>query len=193
MFRLGRTIDVMYSALSTIHLPDKTLRLTLTMSRITSSIYLLTDHIIWLSKIGLVNVDSHKWSTTSNKYWLYSITWNLIRDLYEIQHILNNSSHCFVYRRPDQDFRSNQLPTEVLTFLLWIRKNKSVSVDTLKNVCDLLIPLNNLGYLKYSPITIGCLGMVSSFLSMLQIYDFTYRLTPSWINLIVPTLKRIYY
>ncbi|KAG4077060.1 hypothetical protein HA402_016047 [Bradysia odoriphaga] len=49
LLRFGKCADVLYASLKTIHNPDVTLRLTLTLSKISQAIFLFADHIIWLS------------------------------------------------------------------------------------------------------------------------------------------------
>jgi len=189
VLRLGRCLDVMHSALQTIHLPDSTLRTTLTLSRIASSLYLLCDHILWFGRIGLINVDKNDWSNWSNKFWLYSITMNLVRDFYEIFNLLkiSNSSNLAQKHYYGHSSRINVMPshtpvtyeTSFIRTVEWIIRNKNVCTDTLKNFCDFWIPMTSLGHTKLSPSTIGFLGMLSSLIAILQIFDYAYRLSPS--------------
>lgn len=191
VLRLGRCVDTMYSSLLTMHLPDPTMRVTITFSRIASSLYLLCDHILWLGKSGLVKVDNNNWSKLSNKFWLYSITMNLIRDFYEIIRIYKVNNLCNLNQRyyfsnvsPHHErciSANNQTAIEraIYRMINWIIRHKDVSSDTLKNFCDFWIPMNSLGHVNLSPGTIGLLGAVSSTISILQILDYTFRLSPS--------------
>lgn len=163
-----------------MHLPDSTLRLTLTFSRISSSLYLFCDHILWFGRMGLFDIDKSKWSNLSNKFWLYSIVMNLIRDFYEIQNILKASSFSR-YSQPRGKVVSENLNLEAqfIVFMNWISRNKNVSLDTFKNFCDFWIPLNSLGHVKAHPGVIGLCGAISSFAAIIQIIDISYRLSPS--------------
>ncbi|CAG2111546.1 unnamed protein product [Medioppia subpectinata] len=177
MLRLGRCVDVLYSSMQTMHLPDPTLRVTLTASRIASSLYLLCDHMLWLSGTGLVAMDSKQWSQWSNKFWLYSITMNLVRDVYEISNLLKantyvtSQKHYFGHSSRIDVIPGNPLdssPNQYLKLIEWIVRHKNVCVDTLKNFCDLWIPMTALGHTRLSAQTIGFLGLLSSLIAILQ-------------------------
>lgn len=160
VLRLGRCLDVLYSALSSIHYPDLTLRVTLTLSKIANSLYLLADHILWFGRTGLVNVDGDRWNRVANKYWLYSITMNLARDVYEIMRILNRRG------------RRQKTINVVL-------EHREIVIDTLKNGCDFLIPLAALGYIRLNAGVIGLLGVISSLAAIVSLVDPLSRLTPT--------------
>ncbi len=185
VLRLGRCVDVMHSALQSLHLPDSTLRVTLTFSRIASSLYLLCDHMLWFGRMGLIDVDKNEWSQWSNKFWLYSITMNLMRDFYEIINILkiSNSTNLSQKHYLGHSSSIHVMPSHpsitTQTAIEWIIKNKNVCIDTLKNFCDFWIPMTCLGHAKLSPSTVGLLGLLSSLIAILQIFDYTYRLSPS--------------
>lgn len=180
MLRLGKCVDVFYSSLSSIHNPDLSLRVTLTLSKISQAIFLFADHIIWFSRTGLFkNINTKKWNTTSNKYWLLSIVMNLVRDVYEITRIVNLgmksskrlSKKCEVNSVAD-------LATLGLRAYGCAYEHKDVVVDTIKNVCDFFIPLTNLGYTKLTPRTIGILGTVSSIAGLVAIIQPAAKLVP---------------
>ncbi len=181
VLRLGRCVDVMHSALQSVHLPDSTLRVTLTFSRIASSLYLLCDHMLWLGRMGLIDVDKNEWSQWSNKFWLYSITMNLMRDIYEIINILRISNSTNLAQKHLGHSSTIRVTPSITTqtAIEWIIKNKNVCIDTLKNFCDFWIPMTSLGHTKLSPSTIGFLGLLSSLIAILQIFDYTYRVSPS--------------
>ncbi|CAH2042551.1 unnamed protein product, partial [Iphiclides podalirius] len=50
VLRLGRCVDIFYTALNSIHIEDPFLRFTLTTSKLAHALYLYADHIVWLSK-----------------------------------------------------------------------------------------------------------------------------------------------
>ncbi|CAG5029505.1 unnamed protein product [Parnassius apollo] len=89
VLRLGRCIDIFYTAFNNIHIEDPFLRFTLTTSKLAHALYLYADHIVWLSKSGFLRSDSDGWSQTANRFWLLSIIANLARDFYEILHVLD--------------------------------------------------------------------------------------------------------
>ncbi|PSN47026.1 hypothetical protein C0J52_09814 [Blattella germanica] len=186
LLRLGRFVDMLYGALSSIHHPDVTLRITCTLSKIANALFLLADHILWIGRTGLVNVNSDKWGKVANKYWLYSITMNLVRDVYEIWRILEREGRR-IGIPPGESLRRVYLPDGSIRKSLplsiraasFINDHKDVVVDTVKNSCDLMIPLTSLGYVRLSPGAVGLLGVVSSLAAIVSLVDPLARLTPA--------------
>ncbi|XP_011314938.1 peroxisomal membrane protein 11B [Fopius arisanus] len=173
LLRFGRSLDSLYSALSTIKNPDLVIRFTLTFSKIANGLFLLADHIIWIGRAGLFRINLEKWTTVANKYWLFTIVMNLVRDLYEIMQIIDqNSLH--------HNYKINLSIHDLLSMILCYSKNhKSVFLDILKNGCDFFIPMTALGYTKLNPGTIGLLGLISSIVGLYCLIDPLAKLSPS--------------
>ncbi|KAG8187484.1 hypothetical protein JTE90_009550 [Oedothorax gibbosus] len=180
LYRFGRGFDTMYAALSSLHLADLTLRYTVTFSKINMALYLFADHIIWLGRVGLIKVDKQKWTTLSYKLWLYYLVMNLTRDVYEISRIMNKLSigglnHELHGRKPQP---SNTIFGRLNLLRRALLLHKDVVVDTVKNGCDVCLPLSQLGYLPISPRTVGLLGAVSSIAGILPLLDSSFKLAP---------------
>ena len=79
VLRLGKSLEVFYGTLKTLHVSDVTLRSLLTFSRIAQALFLLADHVIWFNRAGLLSIDTKKWTSWANRCWLYSIILNLCR------------------------------------------------------------------------------------------------------------------
>lgn len=186
VLRLGRFLDMLYGAFSSIHYPDVTVRITCTLSKIANALFLLADHILWIGRTGLINVNSEKWGKVANKYWLYSITMNLVRDVYEICGILEREGHRLGVP-PGEVLRHTCLAAGInrktlplsLRAVTFVQDHKDVVVDTVKNGCDLMIPLTALGYMRLSPGAVGLLGVVSSVAAIISLVDPLARLTPA--------------
>lgn len=186
VLRLGRFLDTLYGAFSSIHYQDVTVRITCTLSKIANALFLLADHILWIGRTGLLNVDSEKWGRVANKYWLYSIVMNLVRDVYEILRILEREGRRLGFPSGGglrstglgKGFTGKTVPLswQVVTF---VQEHKDVVVDTMKNCCDLMIPLTALGYVRLSPGAVGLLGVVSSVAGIIGLVDPLSRLTPA--------------
>lgn len=177
MLRFGKCIDVIYSTLALFDHPDPTVRHTLILSKIATSLFLLGDHLLWLGRADVCNIDTQKWSQISNKYWLYSITMNLVRDFYEISCIIKAQKQAIV---PDCGIHNvNDLYKTVLRTLTVLQSNRSVMIDTVKNACDFFIPLTALGHSNLSPGTVGWLGVVSSIAGLLVLLEPKIKLSPS--------------
>lgn len=164
MLRFGKSLDVLYGTIPLLRHEDYKIKVTLTLSKIANSLFLLADHVLWLGRADLCNVDTLKWSNISNKYWLYSIIMNLIRDLQEIKEILKTVDLKDVNAKTIKSLMFN---------------NKNVTVDTVKNLCDFFIPLSALGYVELKPSTVGWLGVLSSLAGLLVLIDPLLKLTPS--------------
>lgn len=171
LLRLGRCLDSLYSALSTINNPDIIIRITLTISKITNALYLFADHITWIGRAGVFNVNLEKWNTIGNKYWLLTIIINITRDIYEILQIIENNN-----KLKKKLINKKQL---IYHNIYDIKNHKDVLFDTIKNICDLFIPLNSLGYTKLSPGMIGLLGFSSSAIGLYCMIDPITKLTPA--------------
>lgn len=184
LLRLGKSIEVLYGALRTLHLPDAVLRIVLTLSRIYQSFFLAVDHIIWVGRVGLVDIDKLKWSQYSNRFWLGSIMLNLLRDMYELLQIYNfktvcyNNKACIYNTIPVIKTVYRNIPT-TRPMIDFAEHHRDVFWDCVKNVCDIWIPLTNLGYVKFSPGTVGALGTVSSAAGLYAVLDPLAKLAPS--------------
>jgi peroxin-11B len=144
----------------------------------------MTDHIVWLARSGLFkNVDIPKWTHRSNRYWLFSLIMSIVRDVYEINRVISSftsykgltscltSSLVSIRSTKDITRCAASLTDFVVTY-------KHITLDTIKNVCDLFIPLNGLGYVKLSPKVIGILGMISSLMGLIVILNPSCKLLP---------------
>ncbi|XP_075216009.1 peroxisomal biogenesis factor 11ab isoform X2 [Lycorma delicatula] len=189
ILRLGRCIDVLYSSLTTINYTEPMVRLTSTLSKITNGLYLLCDHVLWAARAGLADINTAEWGTTANRYWLFSIYCNLIRDVYEIFRIISlynnkvNKSKSIKtvcgYSQNTSRITYNNYQSGNKMLLNILSEHKDVVLDTVKNSCDVFIPLTSLGFVKLSPGTIGMLGTISSIISIIVLIDPLSKLTPS--------------
>lgn len=174
VLRLGRFVDSLYSALQTMKYPDLIVRVTLTMSKIAYSLYLLADHIIWCGRAGIFKINLDKWTTFANRYWLMTIILNLTRDLHEITHILETRSRNY-YLSSAHFTKYDRIHKHLENY----RQHEDVILDTLKNGCDLFIPLTALGFTRLSPGAVGLLGLVSSAVGIYSLIRPETKLVPS--------------
>lgn len=172
LLRLGKCVDVMYTALSSIHYPNITVRVTTTLSRISMSLYLLADHILWIGRTGLCSVNGDRWGKAANKYWMYALFMNLLRDAYEIYRILK------IRQIGLSDIISDGCDARK-KLASCARDHKDIIVDTVKNACDVVIPMTALGFLNLSPGSVGVFGVISSAAALLTLVDPLLKLTPS--------------
>ena len=187
--RLGKSVDTLQGALTTLRIGDPVVKTATTVSRIHQALYLAVDNLLWAEKIGLISVTSEKrskWNDQCNRFWMYFLIANLIRDIHEIRLIIKSRQRLL---KDLQDSQSSGLEgikaafcSEVTAWALVrhvVINHGDVSVDLLKNVCDLLIPLASLGYVKLPSSVVGLLGAASSALSILAILNPRYKLNPA--------------
>ncbi|XP_063981240.1 peroxisomal membrane protein 11B [Diachasmimorpha longicaudata] len=171
LLRFGRSLDSLYSALSTIKDPDIVIRFTVTFSKIANGLFLLADHLIWIGRAGLFRINLEKWTKVANKYWLFTIVMNLVRDLYEIIQIIEQTS---LGRNSKINLSTENLMCKTSTYF---KCHKGIILDSIKNGCDFFIPMTALGYTKLSPGTIGLLGLISSAVGLYCLTDPLTKLT----------------
>ncbi|XP_047503696.1 peroxisomal membrane protein 11B [Pieris napi] len=181
VLRLGRCIDISYAALNTIHIQDPFLRISLTVSKIAHALFLYADHIVWLTRSGFLKTDSEQWNRTANKFWLLSITANLARDVYEILQVLQLNQTTLLkpselLRGPVKSFDVNACIKHLYAIIYC---HKDIFIDTIKNSCDIFIPLTALGLTKLNPSAIGALGTVSSLAALITIVKPITKLVPA--------------
>lgn len=145
-------------------------------SKLCLSLQSLADHILWLHSMGLLKlVDKNNkqlWIDRANKFWLYSASINLARDFYELI--------CVIQTRRSR--KSDNLESDIINFnfktpIKWARSHPKLSCDLIKNACDFWIPYSSINKLDLHPSLIGFLGIISSVMGILQIYDKSYRLS----------------
>ena len=195
VLQLGRFIDTLNSARSSVLIEDRILNLTLTMSKVSNSLFILSDNILWAGRVGVINIDRIRWFRTSFKLWLYSILMNLVRDLYEFNKLLKPSAVTRVKESIQSKFqattsqKSDPFPPRSVPetdpieqsrrVLKVLAKNKPLTIDVIKNLADVWIPLNGLNHVTLSPRLIGLLGTISSTCALIQVMYPSLRLNPS--------------
>lgn len=175
---------MLYGTLKSIHYSDAWMAFTLTITRICQGIFLLTDHIVWLARSGLFkSIDIPKWTLRSNRFWLFSLIMAVVRDVYEINRVVSSftsykdlttcltSSLVSIRSTKDITRCAASLTDFIVTY-------KHITIDSVKNCCDLFIPLSALGYVKISPRVIGILGMISSLMGLIVILNPSCKLLP---------------
>lgn len=181
--QLGRFIDLLYSARESVRLNDDMLRITLTMSKIASALFIAVDNLLWLSRVGVCNINRREWFLTSCRLWLYSILMNLIRDWFELKRRTERRIFCASFvsgkREPVIHSESQSPVKSVQELCSLVKQHPDLAVDFCKNSCDFLIPMSALNYCPLSPKTIGFLGLISSLCALAQLADPSLRLNPS--------------
>ncbi len=159
------------------------LKLSLTLSKINQAAYLAVDHLIWAGKIGLADTDTKKWARVSARFWLVTIFFSLVRNIHDIYFIVMKT--LALQRRKAKlsvNGNANYGPSErenssVITKCL--SENKPVVADTIKNLADLTLPLSSLGYLNTTAGFQGLMGIISSCIAVMVVWNPMLKLSPS--------------
>ena len=172
-----------------MHLQDAILRLTVTMSKLNMACYLLIDHIVLASKIGLVKTDTKKWSQRAAQFWLAGIIFNLARNVYDIINVIMQQIEARQQmNRPkrqagdasdNQSMRSQSAQKYKNETKQRLVDNIPVWMDTIRNSSDVWLPMASLNYISISPGTQGVLGVISSIVGMLTVWNSSLKLVPS--------------
>ncbi|XP_074651074.1 peroxisomal membrane protein 11B-like [Tubulanus polymorphus] len=184
VLRFAKSFDILLSALRTVRLDDFTLRLLVTLSKISQALYLIVDNIILLNRLKLVPIDLQSWSQLSNKYWLMMLILNLTRDINEIYVSIMRE---IVYEEKKNEIvgkhSGNRVKPKTHTWSQIIVKclieNKVILLDSVKNSCDIVLPLSSLGYIAPNSGIQGLCGVVSSILGIIPVIDPMFKLIPS--------------
>lgn len=104
----------------------------------------------------------------------------LVRDIYEIIELFKRNSDpkqgTSVVMRSKQD--NTIVAFDPINAIRVLLANKPILFDTIKNSCDILIPLSSMGYVDLSPKMVGLLGVVSSVVGIIAMVKPNCKLSP---------------
>jgi len=122
-----------------------------------------------LNRNNFLQINAPRWGQAGNRYWLLSIIMNLVRDVVE----LNNLFKAILKKKILNTLNRKVAPKNDFTgeAVQFVRSHKDLLIDTVKNSCDIMLPLSNLGFIRVSAGTIGIVGMISSVLSLYTLVD----------------------
>ncbi len=151
--------------------------------------------------LSLSKARAKELSNWSNKFWLFTTMLGLARDLHDLlnelqiqeeteaaksklspisKYTLNESSGA--YTSSPTSTKSSKSKKRIvlkkLRSILLNPKNQPLLLDMTKNIFDIFLPLSNLEFIKVSPGMQGFLGLVSSLLGLLVVFDPKYKLSP---------------
>lgn len=184
------------NALNTIHLPDHFYRYVLTFCNLNQACYLILDNILWLNAIKVLKIkNKEKISIWCNKFWLFSSILYLSRDFHDLiglfslinertkrqndplkKYRLDEQSGAYTSTTRTARTTEKLNGLNILRIILSNKKNLPLLLDTIKNVSDIFLPLSSLGFIKLSPGIQGLLGLISSLLSLMCVWDSTLKL-----------------
>ncbi|KAJ8248791.1 hypothetical protein GJAV_G00227790 [Gymnothorax javanicus] len=189
LFRLGNTVNSVHAARRTFQLSDPVLRFCLTVANLNRALYFICDNMLWAKKVGLVlDLDKERWSLNASRLYFLSLVSSLTRDAYVIAQIMVQKSRDKQYQRKAHQHLNEQsdvacvvIPElDAFFFLVYesLKTHPQVVLDTVKNVCDLVIPLDRLGIYPTNGGVVGFCGLVSSLVGILTLLRPPLRMKP---------------
>ena len=141
---------------------DPLIRLCIVVARMSRAVYFLYDILNWCCRVTLISGNAKEYAIKAAPFWFVAVVFSIIRDLYEIiNYVLRAQA-----KKKDPSVQD------------CISRRPDIVVDTLKNICDLLIPLKIWGKININEGKIGFLGLISSLCGILSIVNPKYKLTP---------------
>ncbi|XP_061533784.1 peroxisomal membrane protein 11A [Phycodurus eques] len=189
LFRLGNAISAIEAAKRTMRLSDRVLCVCLTAANINRALFFICDNTLWAGSVGLLRlIDKERWSVNASRFYLLSLVMSLTRDVYVISQLI-------VQRARDKHFRKkmishlNESPEvaeviiphwDAFVFLLLqsFKSHPPVVLDTIKNICDLSMPLDKLGIYPSNAGIVSFCGLVSSLIGIVTLIQPKLRIKP---------------
>lgn len=178
-FRLGNVVHAIQATEQSIQVTDLVPRLCLTLANLNRVVYYICDTVLWVKSVGLTSgVNREKWQMWATRHYYYFLLLSLARDLYEILLQMERVARDRAKReKSSRDPPGYSVVTEdtdwLQSFLLLLfrslKRHPPLLLDTVKNLCDILIPLNHLGIYKSNLGVVGLGGLVSSVAGLITI------------------------
>ncbi len=177
VLRFGKSMDMFQGALKSLMIDDGMIRFALTLSKLNQAFYLLVDHFIWLGKVGIIKTDTKRWAIISARFWLITIFFNLVRNVYDVLRIMKEEGR--KKARAKKEMGTCDATGYRRTLCDCLSDNKPAVVDSVKNICDLFLPLSSLGYVNISAGLQGLMGVTSSIMGIATVWDPLLKLSPA--------------
>ncbi|TDH09754.1 hypothetical protein EPR50_G00089160 [Perca flavescens] len=189
LFRLGNTVNSIEAAKRTMQLSDRVLCLCLTAANMNRALYFICDNVLWARSVGLIrDIDKERWSLNSSRCYFLSLVMSLTRDVYVVLQLMTQRARDKHFRQK-MELQLNESPEvaeaviphlDAFLFLLLesLKSHPAVALDTLKNICDLFIPLDRLGLYKSNAGVVGFCGLISSVIGIVTLAQPKLRLKP---------------
>ncbi|XP_060014876.1 peroxisomal membrane protein 11A isoform X1 [Lagenorhynchus albirostris] len=179
-FRLGNVVHAVQMIQQSSHATDLVPRICLILASLNRVIYFICDTILFVRSVGLASgINKEKWRMWAARHYYYSLLLSLVRDLYEISLQMEQVAHDrskkekspsqdpLVYSVADEE--TEWLQSFLLLLFQSLKKHPPLLLDTVKNFCDILNPLDQLGIYKSNPGIIGFGGLVSSIAGIITV------------------------
>lgn len=172
-----------------MQLSDRVLCLCLTVANINRALYFVCDNALWARSVGLIrDINKERWSLNASCCYFFSIVMSLTRDVYVVSQLMVQKARDKHFRQKmDQHLSESpeiaepvipQLDAFLFLLLESLKSHPAVALDTLKNICDLFIPLDRLGIYQSNAGVVGFCGLISSLIGILTLAQPKLRIKP---------------
>lgn len=172
-----------------MQLSDRVLCLCLTVANINRALYFICDNVLWATNVGLIrDIDKERWRLCASRCYLVSLVMNLTRDVYAISQLMVQRARNKNFKeKMDSHLNQNPEVAEVIIpqldaflFLLLdsLKSHPAVALDTVKNICDLTIPLDRLGIYPSNAGVVGFCGLISSLIGIVTLAQPKLKIKP---------------
>ncbi|XP_070764114.1 peroxisomal membrane protein 11A isoform X2 [Enoplosus armatus] len=158
-------------------------------SNINRALYFICDNVLWARSVGLIrDIDKERWSLNASRCYFLTLVMSLTRDVYVVTQLMVQRARDEHFKRK-MDLHLSENPEvaeavipqlDAFLFLLWesLKSHPAVALDTLKNVCDLFIPLDRLGIYQSNAGVVGFCGLISSLIGIVTLAQPKLRIKP---------------
>lgn len=145
IFRLAKSISHFQNAFNTLNNEtDTVVKSTMVVQQFSLGLWLLYDHVIWAGKLNLIKTDKMPiYTRRANIFWLIAMLMGIIKTLYALQRV----------KRGDND------------------KKRELSLELVRNIMDVPIPLTGLNQRVAAAIPTGIVGLFGTITSLIGIYQ----------------------
>ncbi|XP_068131320.1 peroxisomal membrane protein 11A [Hyperolius riggenbachi] len=173
LFRLGNFVHSIEALKSAVKLTDPILCYCLTAANLNRVLYFTCDTVLWAVSVELVSGKSKKkWRLRATYCYFYSLLFHIARDLYIIRRCMEKERKRMEVNGQCKNGRTSllrSLENFLMLLCLSFRNNPPVLLDTIKNLFDLISPLDSLGVYKTNQGLLGVCGLVSSVLGIITV------------------------
>ena len=175
VFRLFGFIEQLRSAISALSLMDPLRRLLIFTAKLSSALYLFSDNLVWAESVKVIRINADKFKTFEYRLWSIQLVLSCLRDTYEWGLLAKHECERAENERVHEVTPIEVKPLYSRLFSL-CSQNQDLTMDSVTNLLDLLIPLNKLGYTHIPEHLIGLIGLITSILRLVPIASPIYKL-----------------
>jgi len=156
IFRLLKSVAFVQSASKVaVEETDAVVKVTTVVQHLALAVWLIYDHIIWATKLGLMQSDVAKHNKKANISWLISMIAGALKSAYLLQ-------------QTQQKINAEQKPDALDS----LRKRQfEYFIELMRNVFDLPIPIHALNKTVQQHVPTGLIGLSGTFTSLIGIYQ----------------------